>query len=367
MARRTARPEVIETIEPAEPPPKPSRKAKTVKSDAPSKAIVPVRKRPPGGRILETVNLRAAMAGLSAHTQRAYIRWIRQWMLEVGRVAPRDYDVEYVEVPAIIPTLGAANLKAWLGRLRVKKLGKQSLGQAKAAIVWLAQLMGDMEKLGYDVAAGLSRVKMPRAETGQRTGTWLTVDEVKQILRGARTCGATPAAAARNAAMVALLVVCGLRRDEITHLHWSDLQRQGRNRILAVHGKGSKLRQIKLTASVESTIEAWREHHPFGDEGNALIFTRVMKNGRVTNLPITDKVVWLVVKKSADTAGLGKIAPHDLRRSFARGAFEAGASFELIRQSLGHSNIATTERYVNSALELDHAATDIWADVLGGD
>ena len=36
----------------------------------------------------------------------------------------------------------------------------------------------------------------------------------------------------------------------------------------------------------------------------------------------------------------------------------------LIRQALGHSNIATTERYVNSVLELDHAATDIWAGTL---
>ncbi len=42
-------------------------------------------------------------------------------------------------------------------------------------------------------------------------------------------------------------------------------------------------------------------------------------------------------------------------------------SFELIRQSLGHSNIATTERYVNSVLELDRAATDIWANTIDDD
>jgi len=73
------------------------------------------------------------------------------------------------------------------------------------------------------------------------------------------------------------------------------------------------------------------------------------------------------VLKAAKLAGLPRITPHDLRRSFARGAYEAGVSFELIRQALGHSNIATTERYVNSALELDHAATDIWAGTLGDD
>jgi integrase/recombinase XerC len=72
----------------------------------------------------------------------------------------------------------------------------------------------------------------------------------------------------------------------------------------------------------------------------------------------------MVVQQSAKLAGLPKVSPHDLRRSFARGAYEAGVSFELIRQTLGHSNIATTERYVNSVLELDRAATDIWANLL---
>jgi site-specific recombinase XerD len=313
---------------------------------------------------VETVNLSAAMAGLSEHTQRAYIRWIGKYLRDVGQAKPGQFSAETVPIGLILGTLGAANLKAWLGRLKVGKLGKQSLGQAKAAIVWLAQLMADMEKSPYDVASGLSRIKMPRAEAGQRKGTWLTVDEVKQLLRMTRTSAHTPAAAARNSAMVSLLVICGLRRDEITHISWGDLQRQGNNRIIGVHGKGSKLRQIKLTASVANAIEAWRPYHPDSDSDSSIMFTRIFKNGRVTTLPITDKTVFDVVRDAAIAAGLGRIAPHDLRRSFARGAFEAGASFELIRQSLGHSNIATTERYVNSALELDQAATDIWADAL---
>src|SRR5205807_10350949 len=84
----------------------------------------------------------------------------------------------------------------------------------------------------------------------------------------------------------------------------------------------------------------------------------------VTTDAITDRAIWMVVQQAAKAAGLPKISPHDLRRSFARGAYEAGVSVELIRQSLGHSNIATTERYVNSVLELDRAATDIWANIL---
>lgn len=328
-----------------------------------SKSVVPYQSQPLS-KALETVNLRVAMSGLSEHTQRAYRRWIAQYLKEVGGLTSANYNPEIIEVPIVLSVLGAANLKAWLGRLKVRKLGKQSIGQAKAAIVWLAQLMGDMERAEYEVAAGLSRVKMPRAESGQRSGTWLTVEEVRHILRGARASAKTDPAAARNASVIALLAICGLRRDEITRICWGDLQKQGKNRIIGVHGKGAKLRQVKLSPAVADTIENWRAYHPNADEDAAIMFTRILKNGRVTTSRITDKTVWLIVQQAAIAAGLSNVSPHDLRRSFARGAYEAGATFELIRQSLGHSNIATTERYVNSTLELDNAATDIWADAL---
>jgi len=160
------------------------------------------------------------------------------------------------------------------------------------------------------------------------------------------------------------MVTCGMRRDEIVTATWGDLSRQGRNAVLRVHGKGEKLRTVKLPDMAVQAIEAWKIHHPNPD-GNRPLFTRIWKGGTVTSDAITDKAIWLFVIKAAKLAGLPRITPHDLRRSFARGAYEAGVSFELIRQALGHSNIATTERYVNSVLELDHAATDIWAGTLG--
>ncbi|HLY26852.1 MAG TPA: site-specific integrase, partial [Aggregatilineales bacterium] len=156
---------------------------------------------------------------------------------------------------------------------------------------------------------------------------------------------------------------CGLRRDEIATATWGDLGRQGGNLILRVHGKGEKLRTVKLPDMVLQAIERWKPHHP-NPAPDRPIFTRIYKGGRVSSEAITDKAIWLFVIKAAQAAGLPRITPHDLRRSFARGAYEAGVSFELIRQSLGHSNIATTERYVNSVLELDRAATDIWAGTL---
>ena len=45
-------------------------------------------------------------------------------------------------------------------------------------------------------------------------------------------------------------------------------------------------------------------------------------------------------------AGLGRITPHDLRRTFAKLAHLGRAPLEQIQISLGHASIQTTERYL---------------------
>ena len=329
--------------------------------------LIPYRPPHAGPPELETVNIAVAMAGLSRHTQRAYRRWIRRYVADVNQIDPAQINLEQLVVEQVIPTLGPAPLKAWLGRLKSLALGKQSITQAKAAVVWLAHFMADLGRVDYAVPKGLSAIKAPKAEVGQRSGTWLTQDEIRQLINALRRLeGGQASVRARNTALIILMVTCGLRRDEIAAATWEDLARQGRNNVLRVHGKGEKLRMVKLPEMTIAALENWRAHHPL-PQGNRPIFTRIWKNGLVTTTGITDRAVWMVVQQAAKLAGLPRISPHDLRRSFARGAYEAGVSFELIRQSLGHSSIATTERYVNSVLELDRAATDIWANSLQED
>jgi integrase/recombinase XerD len=329
--------------------------------------LIPFDAQTPGFVETETVNARVAMAGLSVHTQRAYQRWIRRYLSDINQLSPKSIDLTALNIEMTVRSLGPAPLKAWLGRLKAQGLGKQSIMQAKASIVWVAQLMADLGRSEYATASGLSRVKAPRAESGQRHGNWLTQDEIRHLLRALRRIDSSDSPiVARNTAIIVLMVTCGLRRDEVSGASWGDLVNQGRNSVLRVHGKGEKMRMVKLPEMAVQAIELWRPHHPY-PEAERAIFTRIWKGGTVTTSAITDRGVWLVVQQAAKLAGIPRVSPHDLRRSFARGAYEAGVPFELIRQTLGHSNIATTERYVNSVLELDRAATDIWAGTLGDD
>src|SRR5258706_4022182 len=105
-------------------------------------ALVPVEFQSMGFIETETVNALVAMAGLSAHTQRAYRRWITRFLADVNKIDRRSINLADLNIVLSVGSLGPANLKAWLGHLKAKGLGKQSIMQAKASIVWLAQLMG---------------------------------------------------------------------------------------------------------------------------------------------------------------------------------------------------------------------------------
>jgi integrase len=324
--------------------------------------------------IVESVNLNAALVGLSPHTQRAYTRWIRRYLAEIHRVDVRTLPASRLPVDLILASLRPAHLKVWLGILKsspIRPLGRQSLGQAKAAIVFLAQAMAELGRVEYTAPAALSRVKVPHAEAGQRQGTWLTPEEIRSLIRAIPVVEAhNPPLVARDTAIIVLMVATGLRRDEIVKIRWSDLTRQGDHNVLRTHGKGAKLRVVKLPAMVVRAIKDWKRFHPT-PEGNRAVFLRVWKGGNMWQvLPddhLSDRAIWCILKRITKAAGLTDVSPHDLRRSFARGAYEAGAPMELIRQALGHSNTQTTEHYINAKQEFNWAATDSFASTIETD
>lgn len=315
---------------------------------------------------MNTINATTAMAGLSVHTQRCYQRWIAGYLAQHTGLKPSAFDFSTLNVQLLKSVLTVGNLKSWLGQLKARNLGKQSLGQAKAAIVFVAQTMADAGEndRDYDIARALSGVKLPKAETGQNPGHWLTPRQISTMLNAERPAkrqhGSIPVTACRNRAILLLLAVCGLRRAEVIASQWQDLSFEGGHNLLRVHGKGQKLRVVKLPELVAGAINAWHGRCNYPETGP--IFVQIGHRGQVTATPLGDYSVRNVVCEAARQVGLPDVSPHDLRRSFARNAHDAGASFEQIRQTLGHSNLAVTERYVNSVLDLNATAQDIIAE-----
>jgi site-specific recombinase XerD len=114
-------------------------------------------------------------------------------------------------------------------------------------------------------------------------------------------------------------------------------------RFVDLFGKGGHVRSVPVPNWVKQAVDHWTAaaHIAVGR-----LFRCVSKYGTVWGTGITEKVVWHVVRKYATQSDLGKISPHDLRRTCARLCHVAGGELEQIQFLLGHVSVQTTEQYL---------------------
>ena len=231
-------------------------------------------------------------------------------------------------------------------------LAPSTINQRLAAVLRLAYEASDAGLLSPELAAGIKRVKGVK-QLGVRIGNWLTAEQGRvlmeapsnQTLRGKR-----------DRAILAVLLGCGLRRSELVHLKIEDVQqREGHWAIVDLVGKGGHVRTVPVPGWVKSRIDEWTEA---SNTTSGRLFRSINKVGIVWGTGLTEKVIWYVVKGFAKTVGIGKIAPHDLRRSCARFCHVAGGELEQIQFLLGHVSVQTTERYLGSKQNIRNAVND---------
>jgi integrase len=148
----------------------------------------------------------------------------------------------------------------------------------------------------------------------------------------------------RDRALLALLLACGLRRHEAVALTLDHLQlREEHWDIVDLVGKGGHVRTVPVPDWVRTELDDWLTAARI-DQGR--LFRRVNKVGRAWGDGMTVKAVWHIVKESAKSIGVAKLAPHDLRRTCTRLCHASGGELEQIQFLLGHVSVQTTERYL---------------------
>jgi len=73
---------------------------------------------------------------------------------------------------------------------------------------------------------------------------------------------------------------------------------------------------------------------------------------------MTARSVFEIVHCAGTRIGVPNLAPHDLRRTFAKLAHKGKAALEQIQLSLGHASVTTTERYLGVRQDLTDAPCD---------
>ncbi len=152
------------------------------------------------------------------------------------------------------------------------------------------------------------------------------------------------AVALRDRAVLELLYGSGLRVGEVAGLtvEGIDLQRAR----VRVRGKGDKVREVPLSdPAVGALADYLRHSRPFVDKKDpdteALFFNRKGK-------PVSTRDLRAMLEHYRSVALPDRhVSPHTLRHSFATHLLEGGADIRAVQELLGHSSLATTQRYTH--------------------
>jgi site-specific recombinase XerD len=236
--------------------------------------------------------------------------------------------------------------------LESRQLAPGTINVRLGAVRRLAYEAADCGLLSADLAAGIRRVKGVK-KLGVRLGNWLTAEQGHALWQAPdRRC----LKGKRNRASLALLLACGLRRHEAVSLRLDDLQQREEHwAIVDLVGKGGHVRTVPVPDWVRSELDDWLGAAAV-DQGR--LFRRVNKVGKAWGEGITEKTIWDIVKESAKTVGVAKLAPHDLRRTCARLCHASGGELEQIQFLLGHVSVQTTERYLGCKQRIRSAVND---------
>lgn len=312
-------------------------------------AVTPEDRQARGPTLIEEVRRRIRARHYSVRTERAYVGWVRRFVLANGRRHPRE--------------LQAVHVEAFLTALAVEgHVAASTQNQALAALLFLYR-----EVLGVSLE-GLEDIV--RAKRPQRVPTVLSRAEVSALLLHVE---------GRVALLARLLYGTGMRLMEAVRLRVKDVDFE-RHEITVRDGKGAKDRRTMLPISLVAALreqvsfalalhardieagagDVWLPHalarkdptaarhsgwqYVFPARGLSLD----PRDGRRRRHHVDEDVLSRQLKRARIAAGIVKpVSAHTLRHSFATHLIEAGYDIRTVQELLGHKDVATTQIYTH--------------------
>lgn len=187
--------------------------------------------------------------------------------------------------------------------------------------------------------------QVPRTRPDKLLPRALSVEEVQKLLAAPDR---SHFLGARDAAMFEILYATGLRISELCALTPSCLRPAhdgGEDGTILVRGKGEKDRLVVYGPNAAKAVAHYLALSPwpqdnFGSSAPAALF-RNARGGRLSERSV--ERIFAAYVRRLDLPS--QATPHSLRHSFATHLLAAGADLRSIQELLGHSSLATTERY----------------------
>lgn len=268
---------------------------------------------------------------LTTHTVRAYLNDVAG-MLEHARRMGCD-SVEQVDL---------RTLRSWLARLQTTGRSRATVARRASAVRVFTNWLARTGRSAQDPGALLLSPKLSRT-----LPPVLRRDETVDLIAGASATADDSAVGMRDVAILELLYATGIRVGELVGLDIDDLD--GERRVIRVFGKGRKERSVPYGLPASQAVERWlhdgRQELVTERSGPALFLGA--RGGRVDPRVVRE----MVHRRIQQVPGAPDIGPHGLRHTAATHLLEGGADLRSVQELLGHSSLATTQRYT-------HVSTD---------
>src|SRR5215211_6969490 len=270
---------------------------------------------------------------MSEETRRAYRRVITEFFMFVNHRHPLQVTAEDV--------LG------WRDHLRSKRK-KAATISFKLAVV--------RSFFEYLRAAGLVRLNpastkfvTPPEVSADGAGRALTLVEVSHLLAGPNRH--TPEGA-RDYAMMLLMLRTSLRVSEVCSLRSSSVKWSHGRWIIKFTVKGGRERTLPLPVDVKKAIDEYlkldqKRRALLLSDGEESFLFQPHTNYRtlIFDKPLSTRMALNIVARWADYGGIGKLSPHDLRRTAITRALDQGLSYRQVQMMSGHKDPKTVMRY----------------------
>lgn len=183
---------------------------------------------------------------------------------------------------------------------------------------------------------------------------YLTKKEVGKLLQVLQKSGL------RNYLIGLSLLLLGLRVSELAGVKWGDFHDDvlGSSVCLLIkNAKGGKTRDVKVPALLWNMFRDYAVSQSPESESEP--------QDDLVLFPISVRQIERIIKNAALASFIEKkVTPHWLRHTNATLALLQGATLQQVQESLGHSHINTTQRYLHTVEQLKKGAPDFVHDSL---
>ncbi|MBN2622506.1 MAG: tyrosine recombinase [Acidimicrobiales bacterium] len=282
-----------------------------------------------------------SLTAVAPSTVEAYRRDLRAFITWAGRLG--------LDGPE---TVDRQTLRRYLAYMATRGQARRTIARRASALRRYFRWLQRTGRTDRDPTAGLSA---PKGEA--RLPRVLRPDEVRALLgepggAPAPSAGAGPdggdgaagtAVDLRDMALLELLYGSGLRIAEATAVDVDDVDLD-RSRVM-VWGKGGKQRAVPLSEPAAHAMRRWLA------DGREMLVTEASPGGAVFLNRRGRRLTPRDARRIIDRRAAEPTHPHALRHTFATHLLDGGADLRVVQELLGHSDVATTQRYTHVSKE----------------